>query len=261
MRKFGFLIILLSVGLTSKAQFKIGVSGFPQISSTASIVPFKKEVVNNHNIPTFTGGAGLVFTRDSYVKPFGAQLGIAYSSQNQTYVYNYKLSDEHYTHRGKKRFDYIQISLLARKFAYVHKYVKAVFFIGPQFSYLLKYAGGAVVYKENSYFDLPPTTTNIYYKKYSIDAVVGYGLDYAIHKNFDVFANLRLGWGLNNIANQAVTYNGVKVFDGGGVHQITYALQVGACYVFHRKDHLLLPGNTWRYRTYKKKKIVGRTKK
>ncbi|HWZ23186.1 MAG TPA: outer membrane beta-barrel protein [Cytophagaceae bacterium] len=260
MRKLGLLVIILSVGLTGKAQFKIGVSGFPQISATSSIVPFKKEVVNNHNLPTFTGGAGLVFTYDSYVKPFGAQLGIAYSSQNQTYLYNYEIGGNHYKHRGKLRFDYVQFSLLARKTARVSRYVKSVFFIGPQFSYLLKYAGGAVVYQPNTYFDLPPTTTNIYYKKYSIDAVVGYGLDYAIHKNFDVFANLRLGWGLNNIANQGVTYNGVKVFDGGGVHQITYALQVGGCYVFHRKDHLLLPGNTYRYRPYKKKKIVGRKK-
>ncbi len=260
MRILGLLIIMFSLVLACKAQFKIGVTGFPQISSTSSIVPFKKEVVNNHNLPTFTGGAGLVFTYDSYLKPFGAQLGVCYSSQNQTYIYKYKLNGENHSHRGKLRFDYIQFSLLARKVGRVSRYVKSVFFIGPQFSYLLKYDGGALVYKENSYFDLPPTTSNIYYKKYSIDAVVGYGLDYAIHKNFDVFANLRLGWGINNIANKDVTYNGLKVFDGGGVHQITYALQIGASYVFHRKDHLLLPGNTWRYRTYKKKKISGRKK-
>ncbi len=260
MRKFGLLLLLLVFGYGSSAQLKIGVTLFPQISSTSSIVPFKKDIKNNKNIPTPTGGAGLVFTYDSYARPLGAQLGISYSSQNQTYVYNYKLADESYSHRGKKRFDYIKFSLVARKFGYVHKYVKSIFFIGPQFSYLLKYDGGALVYKENEYFDLPPTTGNIYYKKYSIDAVIGYALDYAIHKNFDVFASIRLDYGLNNIENKGVTYNGINVFNGGGSHQITYGLHVGAYYVFHRKDHLLLPGNTWRYRVYKKKKISGRRK-
>ena len=258
MRKLSLLLLLVVISLKSNAQLKIGLTAFPQFSSTSSIIPFKKDVKNNVNIPTITAGAGLVATYDSYTKPRGAQLGISYSSQNQTYVYNYKLSDESYSHRGKKRFDYIKFSLVARKFGYVHKYVKSVFFIGPQFSYLLKYTGGAVVYKENEYFDLPATTGNIYYKRYSIDAVIGYSLDYAIHKNFDVFASLRLDYGLNNIERKGVTYNGVNVFNGGGSHQITYGLQVGAYYVFHRRDHLLLPGNTWRYRVYKKKKISGR---
>jgi hypothetical protein len=260
MRKFGLIILLLSIGFTSRAQLKIGVTVFPQISATAPIVPFKKDVKNNHNIPTFTAGAGLVFTYDSYTKPRGAQFGISYSSQNQNYLYTYRVNDHTFSQRGKKRFDYIKFSLVARKSGYVHKYVKSVFFIGPQFSYLLKYDGGAIVYKENEYFDLPATGSNIFYKKYSIDAVIGYALDYAIHKNFDVFASLRLDYGLNNIERKGVTYAGINVFNGGGSHQITYALQVGAYYVFHRKDHLLLPGNTWRYRVYKKKKLSGRRK-
>ncbi len=252
------LLLIVLVEFSAQAQLKIGVTLFPQISSTSSIIPFKKDVVNNHNVPTFTGGAGIVVTRDSYVKPIGVQLGISYSSQNQNYIFNYKVGDISDVHRGKKRFDYLKLSLVLRKCGYVHKYVKSVFFIGPQFSYLLKYDGGAVVYKEGEFFDLPETTANIYYKKYSVDAVVGWALDYAIHKNFDVFAALRLDYGINNIEKPGVTYNGYDVFSGGGSHQITYGLHVGAYYVIHRKDHLLLPTNTWRYRVYKKKKLSGR---
>jgi hypothetical protein len=260
MNKFGLFLVMILFAFSTNAQIMIGATVFPQFSSTSSIIPFKKDVVNNHNIPTLSGGAGLLFTYDSYAKPRGVQLGILYSSQNQTYVYNYKLSGDQFVHRGKKRFDYLKFSLLARKSGYVHKYVKAVFFIGPQFDYLIQYAGGAVVYKENEYFDLPPTSL-AYYKKYSIDAVIGYSLEYAIHKHFNLVGTLRLDYGLNNVENKGITYNGIKVFSGGGSHQTTYALQLGACYVFHRKDHLLLPGNTWRYRVYKKKKISGRTKR
>jgi hypothetical protein len=257
MRKSIVLILVLLGSFSAHAQLKVGITLFPQISSTSSIIPFKKDVVNNHNLPTFTGGAGIVVTRDSYSKPRGIQFGISYSSQNQNYIFNYKVMDADYVHRGKKRFDYIKVSLVYRKLGYVHKYVKSAFFIGPQFSYLLKYDGGALVYKENEYFDLPPTTSNIYYKKYSIEAVVGWGLDYAIHKNFDVFAALRLDYGINNIEKSGVTYNGINVFNGGGSHQITYGLHFGAYYVFHRPDHLLLPTNTWRFRVYKKKGVPG----
>lgn len=260
--KIRFILTLLVstfiIGGSAEAQTKIGVTLFPQISSTSSIVPFKKDVVNNHNLPTFTGGAGILVVRDSYIKPKGVQFGIVYSSQNQNYLFHYKVDDDKGTHRGKKRFDYIKVSLAYRQFGYIGRYVKSVFFIGPQFSYLLKYDGGAVVYKENEYFDLPPTTSNIYYKPYSIDAVIGWSLDYAIHKNFDVFAAFQLDYGLNNIEKPNVMYNGYNVFSGGGQHQITYGLHFGAYYVFHRKDHLLLPTNVWRFRTYKKKKIKGR---
>jgi hypothetical protein len=257
MRNAFVLILVLLSGNSTFAQLKIGITVFPQISSTSSIIPFKKDVVNNKNLPTFTGGAGIVITKDSYHKPRGFQFGISYSSQNQNYLFNYKVGGIEDVHRGKKRFDYIKASLVLRKFGYVHKYVKSIFFIGPQFSYLLKYDGGAVVYKENEYFDLPATSANLYYKKYSIDAVAGWALDYAIHKNFDVFAALRLDYGINNIEIPGVTYNGYKVFSGGGSHQITYGLHFGAYYVFHRQDHLLLPTNTWRFRVYKKKGIPG----
>ena len=71
---------MLTIVSTAKAQFKIGATVFPQLSSTSSIIPFKKDIKNNHNLPTFTSGAGLVFTYDSYSKPLGAQLGISYSS-------------------------------------------------------------------------------------------------------------------------------------------------------------------------------------
>lgn len=254
MRRSIILILVLLVGFSAQAQLKLGVTLFPQISSTSSIVPFKRDIVNNHNLPTFTSGGGILLTKDSYKKPIGFQVGLSYSSQNQSFLFKYNVVGENESHRGKKRFDYLKLSLLGRKSWYVHKYVKSVFYIGPQFSYLLKYDGGAVVYKEGEYFDLPPASPNIYYKKYSIDAVIGWSLDYAIHKNFDVFAALQLDYGLNNIQKKGVTYNGYPVFTGGGTHQMTFGLHVGAYYVFHRKDHLLLPTNSWRYRTYKKKR-------
>jgi hypothetical protein len=258
MHKFIVLVLTLFIALNTKAQLKIGADYSAQITSTSSIIPFKKDIKNQHNIPTPTSGAGVVVTYDSYIKPRGVQLRIGYSSHNQKFIYHYKINDNGFTDPNKKLFDYLKVALVARKFGYVSRYVKSVFFFGPQFEYLLKYKGGIVVYTENQYYDLPPTTPNIYYKKYSIDAVLGYSLEYAIHKNFDVFASLRLDYGLNNIEQKGVTYNGVNVFSGGGAHQITYALQVGGYYVFHRKDHLLLPGNTWRYRVYKKKKVKGR---
>ncbi len=253
-----FLLLVLGSTSISRAQLKIGAAVFPQISSTSSIIPFKKDIVNQHNLPTFTGGGGIYVTRDSYRKPIGFQFGVAYSSHNQTYLFRYKIADENETHRGKKRFDYLKFSLVFRKAWYVHKYVKSIIYLGPQFSYLLKYDGGAVVYEENSYFDLPSTDQNTYYKKYSIDAVAGWELNYAVHKNFDLFASLRIDYGLNNIEQSGATYNGISIFNGGGTHQMTCGLQLGAYYVFHRKDHLLLPTSSWRYRVYKKKKLSGR---
>ncbi|HSZ24190.1 MAG TPA: outer membrane beta-barrel protein [Cytophagaceae bacterium] len=260
MRKITLLLptILLAIVFSAAAQLKIGATYFPQLSSTSSIIPFKKDILNNHNLPTFTSGAGALFTYDSHVKPFGVQLGILYSSQNQKFIYTYQINDKNYHDDNNKLFDYLKFSLLARKSGYVSKFVKAVFFAGPQFSYLLHYRGGLTVYEPNVYFDLPPTSPNVYFKKYTIDAVIGYSLEYAIHKNFDVFASLRLDYGLNNIEQTGAIYNNVKVFTGGGAHQMTLALQIGGYYVFHRKDHLLLPGNSWRYRNYKKRKITGR---
>ncbi len=117
-----------------------------------------------------------------------------------------------------------------------------------------------MVYQENTYFDLPPTSPNIYYKKYSIDAVIGWSLEYAIRKNFDVFAAARVDYGINNVEQKGATYNGIKIFDGGGSHQMTYGLHFGVNYVFHRPDHLLLPTNTWRFRTYRKQQKKGRRK-
>ena len=258
MHKFIVLVLTLFIALNTKAQLKIGADYSAQITSTSSIIPFKKDIKNQHNLPTPTSGTGVVVTYDSYTKPRGVQLRIGYSSHNQKFIYNYQIGDKHYTDPNKKLFDYLKVALVARKIGYVSRYVKSVFFFGPQFEYLLKYKGGIVAYEEKTLYDLPATTPNIYYKKYSIDAVLGYSLEYAIHKNFDVFASFRLDYGLNNIEKKGVTYYGINIFSGSGSHQITYALQVGGYYVFHRKDHLLLPGNTWRYRVYKKKKVKGR---
>jgi len=252
-----YLIIILYIPVTASAQLKMGLVYFPQITSTSGFIPFKKDIVNNVNVPTFTSGGGLQFTYDSYYKPRGVQFGILYSSHNQRFVYRYSISGEQYVDPNKKLFDYIKFPLVYRKFGYVHKFVKSTFYIGPQFSYLIKYKGGIVVYDEDRYYDLPPTTPNIYYKKYSIDAVIGYELAYAFHRDFDLFTSLRLDYGLNNIEKTGATYNNIKVFNGIGAHQMALSLQIGVQYVIHREDHILLPTNSWRFRTYKKKGIKG----
>lgn len=249
--------VLLVLSTQGFSQFKIGAAYFPQLTSTAGFIPFKKEIVNSNNLPTFTSGAGVLFTYDSYYKPRGIQVGVLYSSHNQRFVYKYSIGDESFTDPNKKLFDYLKFNVLLRKFGYVHKFVKSTFYFGPQFSYLLRYKGGIVVYDENKYYDLPPTTPNIYYKTYSIDAVIGYSLEYAITRDIDLFTSLRLDYGITNIEKPGVVYNNVKVFSGTGAHQLSVALQIGAQYVFHRRDHILLPTNSWRYRVYKKKGIKG----
>jgi hypothetical protein len=254
MRKVILLSFFLIAAFTVKAQFKIGLTAYPQLSSTSGFIPFKKNVVNNTNLPTLTGGGGIVAVYDSRRKPIGAQLGITYSGHNQSFRYNYTIGGEKYSHQGKKRFDYVKFSLVGRKFWQVSKHARSVFFLGPQFSYLLKYDGGAVVYDEDRYFDLPATDQNIYYKKYSIDAVIGWGIDYAVHRNIDLFAAIKIDYGLNNIEQPNLYYNDVKVFEKGGTHQMACALTVGAYYVFNRPDHLLLPTNSWRFRDYKNRK-------
>jgi hypothetical protein len=258
MYKFVVLVLTLFITLNTKAQLKIGADYSGQVTSTSSMIPFKQNDKNSVNLPTFTSGTGVLATYDSYTKNRGIQLRIGYSSHNQKFIYRYQIGDQYNTDPNKKLFDYLKFALVARKFGYISRYVKSVFFFGPQFDYLLQFKGGIVAYIPKEYYDLPATSPNIYYKKYSIDAVVGYSLEYAIHKNFDVFASLRLDYGLNNIEQKGATSNGVQIFNGSGAHQITYALQFGGYYVFHRKDHLLLPGNSWRYRVYKKKKIKGR---
>ncbi|MCS6824524.1 MAG: PorT family protein [Cytophagaceae bacterium] len=250
-----FQLLVLFCTQSLQAQIKLGVTAFPQISMLPGIVPFKKDLVNKKNLPTPTWGAGIQFVADSRKSPWGIQTGVHYTAHNQTYVFNYKIADERHIHRGKKRFDYLEFPVLLRRSGLIHKYVTSAWFAGAQFGYLLKYDGGLVVYDENNYFDLPPTRPNIFYKKYSVDLVLGWCLEHAISKHFDLFYGVKLDWGLNNVERRGVTYNGYQVFDAGGAHQVSLALQLGAYYVFHRRDHLLLPTNTWRYRAYKRRRL------
>jgi hypothetical protein len=245
-------ICLIYLPSFSFSQFKIGLCGAPQLTYLLNSLPFFSHPGSEFLLPTLRWNAGGLFTYDFYGKNSGLQLGILYSKNEQKFLYKYTIQGEHYSHKGRKRFTYIQVPLVYRISGYVGKFTKLIFFIGPQFSYLLNYGGGLVIYDPDKYFDLPPISGSDY-KKYSIDAILGWSFEYAIKRDFDVFASLKLLYGMNNIENTSRSYNGYAVFPKGGAHQVSLGLLVGGSYIFHRKDNLILPTNLWRYRKYKKK--------
>ncbi len=247
-----FISILLLSGIVVKshAQVSIGLVGFPQISSLTN----KSDVINNRL--SFAGGGGLTCTYD-FSDNIGMQLGVLYSAQNQKMRTNYTLGGVEYSHDSRKRFDYLKIPLMLRVKKEMGRF-DAVVFAGPQFSYLLKYDGGMVVYIEDSYFDLPSTPSgNKFYTNYTIDATGGIGLEYPLSKYVRLTGALKIDFNLTNAQNKNATYGDYKVSDISGssvARNRTYALMLGISYKFKDPNDLIAPSNKFRKPSYGKKK-------
>jgi hypothetical protein len=247
---FSFLLLFGSI-INSQAQVSIGLVGFPQISSLTN----KSDVIDNRL--SFGGGGGLNVTYD-FSEKIGVQLGVLYSSQNQKITSNYTLGGVAYSQDSKKRFTYLKLPVVLR----MKKEIGAfdfVAFAGPQFSYLLKYDGGMVVYIEDQYFDLPNTPSgNKYYNNYTIDATGGVGLEFPLSKYVKLTTALKIDFNITNAQNGKATYSNFKVSDINGTGNIarnrTYALMLGINYKFKDPNDLLAPSNKFRKQSYGKKK-------
>ncbi len=249
-----FLFLLWVTALSVQAQFSIGVVGFPQISNLTSKSIRKDPVMDNRL--TFGGGGGLTLTY-GFSETVGVQVGGFYSSQNQKIRSTYTIGGEENIHDSKKRFDYLKIPVLLRLTQPMGN-AKFVFFAGPQFSYLLKYDGGMIVYEDDSYFDLPSTPSgNSFYKKYTIDAAAGIGLEFPLAQYIDFTSAFKVDYSITNAQNSNAIYNDVRVADmngGATARNMTCALLVGLNFRFKDPNDLLAPSNKFRRAHTNKKK-------
>ncbi len=247
---FTFLLLTTFVS-NSNAQLSFGVVGFPQISSLTN----KSDVINNKL--SYAGGGGVNVTYD-FSSKYGVQLGVLYSAQNQKLTSKYTINGMDYSHDSRKRFDYLKIPLLLRMTKEVGKF-DLVVFAGPQFSYLLKYDGGMVVYIKDQYFGLPATPSgNKYYNHYNIDATGGVGLEFPLSKYVKLVSALKIDCNITNAQNSNATFYSYKISDingtGGTARNKTYALMLGINYKFKNPNDLLAPSNKFRKQSYGKKK-------
>ncbi len=245
-------ILLLSVAtMRLKAQVSLGIVGFGQISTLSN----KVDYINNRL--SFGGGGGVNATYD-FSDKFGVQVGVLYSAQNQKLKSTYTLSGVEHTWDSRKRFDYLKIPVLLRITQPVGAF-DVVAFAGPQFSYLLKYDGGMVVYIEDQYFDLPTTPSkNKYYNNYTIDATGGVGLELPLSKYVKLTSALKIDYNITNAQNSNAMLGDVKVSDINGgdasARNMTYALMLGASFKFKDPNDLVAPSNKFRNKSYGKKK-------
>ena len=253
MRIKSILLLLLFLSIlinNTNAQISIGAVGFPQISSLSN----KSDALDNRL--SFGAGGGLNVTYDFNPK-FGVQLGALYSAQNQKTRSKYTLSGVSYTHDARKRFDYLKIPVLLRITQQVGV-LDFIVFAGPQFSYLLKYDGGMVVYIEDQYYDLPTTpNANKYYSKYTIDATAGLGLDLPLSKYLKLTSALKIDYNLTNAQNNNATYGAYNVSDivgSSSARNMTYALMVGINLKFKDPNDMVAPSNKFRRKSVGKKK-------
>jgi hypothetical protein len=250
---FSIFLVFMTM-LAAKAQFSVGLVGFPQITNLTSKTIRQDPVMDNKL--TFGGGGGITLTY-GFSETLGIQLGGLYSSQNQKIRSTYTIGGQEYTHDSKKRFDYIKVPLLLRIVQPLGN-ANFIVFAGPQFSYLLKYDGGMIVYIEDEYFDLPETPGgNDYYKKYTIDAAAGIGYELPLSQTLDFVSALKVDYSITNAQNSNVTYNDFKVSDIGGgdkSRNMTYALMLGLNFKFKDPNALISPTNKFRRSSSHKKK-------
>jgi hypothetical protein len=246
-----FLFCLFLIGFKSNAQISLGVVGFPQISTLSN----KSDALDNKL--SFGGGGGINATYD-FSEKFGVQVGVLYSAQNQKIRSNYTISGVGYSTDSRKRFDYLKIPVLLRITQPIG-ILDFIVFAGPQFSYLLKYDGGMIVYLEDQYFDLPSTPNgNKYYNKYTIDATGGVGFDLPLSKYLKITSAFKVDYNITNAQNNNATIGKYKVSDvngsGSSVRNMTYALMLGVNFKFKDPNDMMAPSNKFRKKSYGKKK-------
>ena len=247
---FLFFTVMLQ---KANAQISYGVVAFPQI--THLMDNKKSDITSNHL--SYAAGGGVNVTYD-FSEKFGIQIGALYSAQNQKATSNYTLGGVSHSHDSRKRFDYLKLPVLLRITRQIGV-LDFVLFAGPQFSYLMKYDGGMVVYVKDQYFDLPVTPRgNKYYNKYTVDAVVGIGLDLPLSKYLKLTSAFKVDCNVNNAQNSNAVYANYKVSDistsGAVSRNITYALMFGINFKFKNPNDLISPSNKFRNKSYGKRK-------
>jgi hypothetical protein len=242
-----FLAFLFSVS-ASFGQVTLGVYYFP--SKSGILTNNYDPQYNSKN--TFAGGVGLNvdFTLDRLTK---FETGLFYASHNQKFTSELQFHPDEAPRiiKGKRRLDYFKVPLFIRASNKLTKKTDFVLYGGPQLGYLIKGAGGNVIYTRKTedpnltqFYDLPPSK-NEYYNKFIIDAAIGAGFDVYLSQHFTFNTSLKFDFGLTNTlnkraktdANIPVThYDNYKQF----YHNYTFALLIGATYHFGN-NHLLSP--------------------
>ncbi|MFL5730797.1 MAG: outer membrane beta-barrel protein, partial [Cytophagaceae bacterium] len=200
------------------------------------------------------GGAGLSFTYN-FTDKIGLQFGALYTSHNQKWksVVNGGTPYE-FTWKGKKRLDYFNIPVLLRYRYRISPRIKSVFYGGAEGSYLIKAAGGLVVYQQASpggsdFYDLP-NASNSYYNKFIVQAVAGWGLDFKISRRLTLNTAVRIEYALTDGANKKSTYLDLPYYSFNGKDSFSsrnhaIGLLMGVSYKFMNSTDLVAPSSKW----------------
>lgn len=258
MRRLLFTIVLLffaTAALPQKVQ--LGAYYLPQITSISNSISDKDDRIYENKL-TFAGGGGLNLTYR--FNSSGIQTGLLYVSHNQKFISEYfvnRRANSVATYEGKKRLDYLKVPLL---FTYTYSppskkpsTVSFTTFAGPQLGYLLKADGAVMIYQhgpDSDFYDLPPAS-NSYYKKFIVDLVLGWGLNFRLNNHLAINTAIRADWSISDVENKgATTYdNQLSTYyfgdpDRKKSHNASLGLLLGINYTFG-KDHLLSPSSKW----------------
>ncbi len=266
-----FFISLVVANLIAKAQNEVGAYIFPQLSSMHNKANRQDDPIYEH-LPTITYGGALTFTKQiNMTKSHGplrfASVGSNVSNHgrlisntrlktavridailvqhNQRFKSVYTTLGVEKTHTGAKRFNYLKIPIVYQVTIPVNKYVAYSLYGGPQISTLLKTTGGVVYweYRENGeiYYDLPFSRTD-YYKRFTLDAVLGFNLELRATRWMHLIGGIRADWSATTSdKNDAVTNNYPAYGKTNGVERknsrnTSLALLVGFNYQIHRSE-------------------------
>jgi hypothetical protein len=216
MKKSILLLFLFAfIFIHSNAQVEVGVFGIGQ--STIMTSKYTTEHVIQ-NKATFSSSVGTQLTY--YTKSgFGFGLGLMYSHPNQKFdVIDPVTGDNWYS--GKKRLQYFKVSALLHYRIVYSDRLNFFFYGGPQVAFLIKEAGGFPVYQtypgnEYFWFDLIPEHHSNYMNKVTMEAALGWAMEYKLNRNFGIQGGVRLDYGLSQIENKN-TFN-TKVYNNYNV--------------------------------------------
>ena len=246
-------IILLAAVLfaisKSQAQNEIGGYLLNSITGIYNSSDAGEDFYNNKL--TFSKGIGLNFIHFYKGKKdtrkhsrYGYRIDLIYQGHSQKWTANYKVAKKTYKEwEGQIRLDYIKLNPLFEISHPYSKHLSLIMFAGPQISYLIDYDGGLMSYKLGNTmdrFDLPLQNKG-YYHSFTIDGVVGLGIDYEFTKWINLSGGFRADVGLTNMDKPNKEIDGIKLYNidktRGGSHNYSISLFLGAEYTLHRPEH------------------------
>ena len=262
MKKHILLIFITFSSLLGIAQNELGFYAFPQMTQVNNKANRTDDQIYTA-LPTIAYGFGVSWlhqfnkraghgpirhgvTSGSMKIKKSLKLGIIYSAHEQKWRSVYNKNGLPATWEGKKRFDYLKIPVMGKLTLPINNKFNFAVFGGPQLSYLIKAEGGIVYWERREggdYFDLPFSEKK-YFNAFTVDAVLGFDIEYKISRWVHLIAGIRSDISLSTVENNErilnnyPSYGEVKDYDKerGNSHNTTVALILGFSYHFHHAE-------------------------